>query len=82
MEIEKIQRFLKNKHKFDRKKEDFEIIEDIKKNSNKICNLIKKNNIESLDTAIASFILELIKVCNIYEFDLPKVIKEKLNYGL
>lgn len=82
MELEKLQRFLRNKHKFDRKREDFEIIADLNQKAGIIGNLIKKNEIENLDVVIGRYILDLIKLSNEYDIDLVATLKDKLKYGL
>lgn len=82
MEIEKIQSFLKNKHKFDRKKQDYEIIEDLTQKISIINKLIKNKEIENLDTTIARFIMDLLQLSNEYNIDIAQVIKEKLRFGI
>lgn len=82
MELEKLQRFLRNKHKFDRKREDYEIVEDLKQKASILGNLIKKNETENLDVVVGRYILDLIKLSNEYDIDIVKTLKEKLNFGL
>lgn len=82
MEIEKIQSFLKNKHKFDRKKQDYEITEDLTQKIAIINKLIKNKEIENLDTTIARFIMDLLQLSNEYNIDIAQVIKEKLKFGI
>lgn len=82
MEIEKIQSFLKNKHKFDRKKQDYEIIEDLTQKISIINKLIKNKEIDNLDTTIARFIMDLLQLSNEYNIDISQVIKEKLKFGI
>ena len=82
MEIEKIQSFLKNKHKFDRKKQEYEITEDLTQKIEIINKLIKNKEIENLDTTIARFIMDLLQLSNEYNIDIAQVIKEKLKFGI
>jgi hypothetical protein len=82
LELEKIQSFLKNKHKFDRKKQDYEITEDLSQKIEIINKLIKNKDFENLDTTIAHFLLDLLQLCNEYNIDIAKVIKEKLKFGI
>jgi NTP pyrophosphatase (non-canonical NTP hydrolase) len=81
MELEKIQIYLKSMHKFDRKKTNDDLAEDVKKRFERIIPLIRKPS-NDLDIEIGSLIMELLQLCNILGFDLEKVLKEKLKFGL
>jgi len=81
MELERLQQYLKNMHKFDRKKTNEEYTEDIKKRFDRILPLIRRPE-NGFDVELCSLVVELIQLANILGFDLEKVIKDKLKYGL
>jgi len=82
MEIEKIQKFLVNMHKFDKKKELSQIADEIKEKSEKVFNILLKKDPGSLDVAIGSLIIDLIKLTGEQNIDIPKTIREKLNLNI
>lgn len=82
MEIEKLQNFLRNRYKFEPKKDEDQIIEEFKVEIDKVNALIKKKDMEKLDVAIGKFLIDLLRACNTFNIDLGKTLKEKLQYGL
>ncbi|MBN2154779.1 MAG: hypothetical protein JW776_01880 [Candidatus Lokiarchaeota archaeon] len=81
MEISKIQKFLKNLHKFDPKKEELDYFEMVKDHVNNLKDLIKYHN-GQLDVAIGQIFLDLLQFCNMEGIDLETVLKDKLRFGL
>ncbi|MHA1341431.1 MAG: hypothetical protein ACTSRZ_16035 [Promethearchaeota archaeon] len=79
MEIEKLQKFLVNMHKFDKKKELSEIADEIKDKSAKVCDFLLKGDKQQLDIAIADLIVNLIRLAGENNFNIPVTIREKLN---
>ena len=77
--IEKLQRFLKNKHKFERKLDMYEILEllDTKyKNFREAVNSEEKENVKK---ALSHFIVEIIKYCNSRDIEIQKIMEEDFN---
>jgi len=77
--IEKLQRFLKNKHKFERKLDIYEILEllDTKyKNFREAVNSEKKDDVKK---ALSNFMVEMIKYCNSRDIEIQKILEEDFN---
>ena len=81
MEISKIQKFLKNLHKFDPKKEELDFFDMVKDHVNNLEELVKKHD-GQMDVAIGQIFLDLLQFCNMEGIDLSDVLKEKLKFGL
>ena len=81
MEISKLQKFLKNLHKFDPKKGELDYFDMVKSHVNNLEELIKKHD-GQMDVAIGQIFLDLLQFCNMEGIDLSYVLKEKLKFGL
>ena len=79
VEFSKIQKFLKNKHKFDAKKDSETIFDDLMEKMKEIGPLIKNSNPE-LPSSMVNYILDLINACNSFDIDIEKTLTEKLGY--
>ncbi len=79
VEFSKIQKFLKNKHKFDAKKDGETIFDDLMEKMEKIGPLIKNSDPE-LPSSLVNYIFDLIKACNSFGIDIEKTLTEKLGY--
>ncbi|MCP4760317.1 MAG: hypothetical protein GY870_00955 [archaeon] len=82
MEFEKLQRFLKGRHKFDKKKDADEIISELVKLTNIMKPAIRDGNSDILGEHIGNYIVELIKVCNDFEIDLETTFKDRLKFSI
>lgn len=80
VEFSKIQKFLRNKHKFDAKKDGAIIFDDLMEKMKIIGPLLKNSNPE-LSSSLVNFILDLINACNSFGIDIEKTLTEKLGYN-
>ena len=77
--IEKLQKFLKNKHKFDRKLDMYDILEILDKNFTAFRAAVKSEEIEHVRKSLSNFMVGIIKYCNSRDIDIQEVIKEDFN---
>ena len=77
--IEKLQRFLKKKHKFDKKLDMYDILEILDKNYNAFRGAVKSEELENVKKSLSSFLVGIIKYCNSRDIDIQEVIKEDFN---
>ena len=79
VEFSKIQKFLKNKNKFDAKKDNATIFDDLMEKM-KIIGPLMKSSSPDLSNSLVKYILELINACNSFGIDIEKTLTEKLGY--
>jgi hypothetical protein len=79
VEFSKIQKFLKNKNKFDTKKDNATIFDDLVEKL-KIIGPFIKNSAPELSTSLVNYIIDLINACNSFNIDIEKTLTEKLGY--
>lgn len=77
--IEKLQRFLKNKHKFDKKLDMYEILEALDLNYNTFKEAVKSEEKKDVKKAISNFMVEIIKYCNSRDIEIQKIMEEDFN---
>ena len=77
--IEKLQKFLKNKHKFDRKLDMFDILELLDNNFNAFRAAVKSEEMEHVKSSLSSFMVGIIKYCNSRDIIIADVIKADFN---
>ena len=77
--IEKLQRFLKNKHKFDRKLDMYEILELLDTNFKNFRDAVKSEEKEDVKKALSHLLVELIKYCNSRDIEIQKILEEDFN---
>ncbi len=77
--IEKLQRFLKNKHKFDRKLDMYEILELLDTNFKNFRDAVKSEEKEDVKKALFHLLVELIKYCNSRDIEIQKILEEDFN---
>ena len=77
--IEKLQKFLKNKHKFDRKLDMYDILEILDKNFNAFRGAVKSEEIENVKSSLSSLMVGIIKYCNTRDIDIQEIIKADFN---
>lgn len=82
MEISKIQKFLKNMHKFDRQLRDDEIIDSLKDKFDAVINAIKKDSKDAVEMSVAALFIELLNIENKFGVDLSDSLKEKLKFEI
>lgn len=83
MEIDKLQKFLKTKHKFDKKLSIDERWETLDEYFSRIKNLDKNNaDVEEIKEQTASFLVEFIKFLNEKDIELIDIFKNTLGFGL
>lgn len=80
VEFSKIQKFLKNKNKFDAKKDNATIFDDLVEKL-KIIGPFIKNSDPELSSALVKYILDIINACNSFNIDIEKTLIEKLGYN-
>lgn len=79
VEFSKIQKFLKNKNKFDAKKDGATIFNDLMEKM-KIIGPLMKNSSPDLSTSLVNYILDIINACNSFKIDIEKTLTEDLGY--
>ena len=77
--IEKLQRFLKNKHKFDRKLDMYEILELLDNNFKNFREAVKSEEKEDVKKALSQFLVEIIKYCNSRDIEIQKIVEDDFN---
>jgi len=77
--IEKLQRFLKNKHKFDKKLDMYDILEILDKNFSAFRGAVKSEELENVKKSLSNLLVGIIKYCNTRDIDIEDVIKEDFN---
>ena len=77
--IEKLQRFLKNKYKFDRKLDMYEILELLDNNFKNFREAVKSEEKEDVKKAISNFMVEMIKYCNSRDIEIQKIMEADFN---
>ena len=77
--IEKLQKFLKNKHKFDRKLDMYEILELLDINYKDFREAVKSEEIEHAKKSLSRLMVEIIKYCNSRDIEIQKVLQEDFN---
>ncbi len=77
--IKKLQRFLKNKHKFDRKLDMYEILELLDASFKTFREAVKSEEKEDIKKALSHFMVEMIKYCNSRNIEIQKILEEDFN---
>ena len=77
--IEKLQRFLKNKHKFERKLDMYEILEALDVSYKNFREAVNSEKKEDVKKALSHFIVEIIKYCNSRDIEIQKIVEEDFN---
>ncbi|QEE15126.1 hypothetical protein DSAG12_00949 [Promethearchaeum syntrophicum] len=77
--IEKLQSFLKKKHKFDKKLDMYDILEILDMNFNAFRGAVKSEEIENVKKSLSNFLVGIIKYCNTRDINIQEVIKEDFN---
>ncbi len=79
MSLDKYQKFLKNKHKFDPKPLYSTVIENFSKHTLNFMNALKSEDDAQVQTALRPFVVDLIKYMNRHDFSFDDLIKEEYN---
>lgn len=79
MSIEKYQRFLKIKHKFDAKPLLSDVLDDFKHHTTKFLEAVAKESKLELETTLRPFLIDLIKHMNRYDITFEDLIKDEYN---
>lgn len=79
MTLEKVQKFLKNKHKFDHKPELYDVIEKIDKLQSSFREAIKTESVPNLKKSMTDLLTEFIMISNRYDIDLTMLLKDEFN---
>ena len=77
--IEKLQRFLKNKHKFEKKLDMYEILELLDTKYKTLREAVKSEEKQDVKKAISNFMVEMIKYCNSRDIEIQKIMEEDFN---
>jgi len=77
--IEKLQSFLKKKHKFDKKLDMYDILEILDMNFKAFRGAVKSEEIENAKKSLSSLLVGIIKYCNTRDIDIEEVIKADFN---
>jgi len=77
--IEKLQRFLKNKHKFDRKLQMYEVLEILDNSYKTFRDAVNSDNKEDARNALSNLLVEIIKYCNTKDIEIQKILEEDFN---
>ena len=77
--IEKLQRFLKNKHKFDKKLDMYDILEILDMNFTAFRGAVKSEEIENVKKSLSNLLVGIIKYCNTRNIDIEEIIKADFN---
>ena len=77
--IEKLQRFLKNKHKFDKKLDMYESLEALDLNYKTFKEAVKSEEKKDVKKALSNFMVEIIKCCNSRDIEIQKIMEEDFN---
>lgn len=77
--IEKLQRFLKNKHKFDRKLDMYDILELLDNTFKNFREAVKSEEKEDVKKALSHLLVEIIKYCNSRNIEIQKILEEDFN---
>ncbi len=77
--IEKLQRFLKNKHKFDKKLDIYDVLEILDKNFTAFRGAVKSEELENVKKSLSNLIVGIIKYCNTRNIDIEEIIKADFN---
>lgn len=79
MTLQKIQKFLKNKHKFDHKPDMFDVIAKYDGIHENVKNSLKGENVPELKENLAATLTEIVMIANRFDIDLTELLKEKYN---
>ena len=79
MVLEKVQKFLKNKHKFDHKPDLVDVIEKLDNVHSGLKEALHTESAPDLKDAISKYLHELIMIANRYDIDISTLISESFN---
>ncbi|MHA1518695.1 MAG: hypothetical protein ACTSVZ_03765 [Promethearchaeota archaeon] len=77
--IEKIQKFLRNKHKFDPKSEIYDVLEKINDLHTRFKEALNSESVPDLRKIISSYIIEIIMISNRFDIDIPELLSKEFN---
>lgn len=77
--VGKLQKFLKNLHKFDKPKELFDWLEDFREHYERFIEAVKADDPERIKKRMRELIIELINYANTKDIDISELLREGLN---
>ena len=76
MTVAKLQKFLKNKHKFDKKSDIFEIVEQFDAVYGRLKQAVKEDADPAIRSTLSNFLVTLLKYANTKEISLDELADE------
>ncbi len=77
--LEKIQKFLHNKHKFDHKPEMYDVIEKFDEIHSDFKKALQAENVPEIKQSTSKYLIELIMISNRYDIDMSALLSEEFN---
>ncbi len=82
MELEKIQKFLKTKHKFDKKPDPTEEFEVLTEKLQDLKRGMQTKDLDAIKKKVGNLLVELMKFCNNHDLDLNDILTNVMGFSL
>lgn len=77
--LEKVQKFLKNLHKFEHQPDLYDEIEKLSDLHAKFKNALESENKSEIENILGNYLIEFIEIANRYDIDLTELLKKHYN---